>query len=72
MRSLLDRENEHGDRVEREAGEIVWYVYGMVRSEAGPLQDHLRNDILHLCEGACQPGASVVVPRAQVYLETSI
>ena len=72
MRSLLDRENEHGDRVKRKTGKIVWDIYVMIGSEAGPLQDHLRNDILHLCEGACQPGASVVVPRAQVYLETSI
>jgi len=71
MKSHSNWKDEHGDRVERETGEIVWHVYGMVRSEAGPLQDHLGNDILHLCvKQQCQLGAMISVPRARVYLET--
>jgi hypothetical protein len=66
MRLLLNRKNEHGDRVERETGKIVRHVYSMVRSEASPFQGHLRNDVLHLYEATCQLGAMIFVPRARV------
>jgi hypothetical protein len=38
----------------------------MVRSEASPFQGHLRNDVLHLYEAACQRDAMMLfVPRAR-------
>jgi hypothetical protein len=47
-RVVWDTCHSQGNRIERESGKVITGIDGMFRTESCPLQDHLRDNVLHL------------------------